>query len=187
MAKEKMITVTQLKKALSGYSAGELVTLITEIFAASSQTKEYLTLKFAAEDSIEDVLERYKKKITNEFFPDRGLGRLDLQAAKKAMADFKKICKDKAMVIDIMLCYVENGVEFINNFGDIKASFYSSGYSVFRDVVGEINSGDKELYDRFAQRLRWVAESASAGYGFYDDMQDLYYEIYWLEEHEEEV
>jgi hypothetical protein len=40
------------------------------------------------------------------------------------------------------------------------------------------------LYDIFADRLKSAAEKACHGYGFYDDMTALYYEIIWLDEDE---
>ena len=107
---------------------------------------------------------------------------MNLREAKKAISDFKKICSDKAMAIDIMLFYIENVNKFTDAYGDIPESFYNSAYSVYKQVIKEINSDDIELYNIFAGRLKSAAEDACQGYGFYDDMTDLYYEIVWLEE-----
>ena len=184
MAKEKLITNAQLKKFLQDLDRDEYIYLITEIAQACPQAREFLTMKFADNENINEVLEKYKQKIADEFFPTRGYGRLNLREAKKAISDFKKICSEKSMIIDIMLFYVENCVKFTDSYGDIDAPFYNSAYSVYNQVIKEINSNDRELYDIFANRLKLAAENACHGWGFYDDMTALYYEIVWLDEYE---
>jgi hypothetical protein len=180
MAKEKLITNAQLKKRLNDLERDEYIYLITEIAQSCPQAREYLTVKFADNENINEILEKYKEKVEHEFFPKRGYGRLNLREAKKAISDFKKICSDKSMAIDLMLFYVENCVKFTDSYGDINESFYNSAISVYSQAIKEINSGDAELYDIFADRLKSVAENACHGWGFYDDMIDLYHEIVWL-------
>jgi len=184
MAKEKLITNAQLKKLLKDLERDEYIYLITEMAQACPQAREFLTVKFADNENINEILEKYKEKVEHEFFPKRGYGRLNLREAKKAISDFKKICSDKSMAIDIMLFYVENCVKFTDSYGDINENFYNSAISVYSQVIKEINSGDIELYEIFADRLRLAAEHACHGWGFYDDMISLYYEIVWLEEND---
>ena len=182
MAKEKLITNAQLKKLLQNLDRDEYIYLITEIAQACPQAREFLTMKFADNENINEVLEKYKQKVADEFFPKRGYGGLNLREAKKAISDFKKICSDKSMIIDLMLFYVENCVEFTDSYGDINAPFYNSAVSVYSQVIKEINSNDIEIYNIFADRLKSATENACQGWGFYDDMIALYYEIIWLNE-----
>ena len=184
MANDNLITNKQLKEAMQNYSQDELVELLIEIAKKCPQAREFLTLKYISYGNIDEILEKYKQKIRHEFFPKRGFGRLNLREAKKAISDFKKISQDKIMVIDLMLFYVENGNEFTAQFGDITESFYNSAYSVYNQVIKEINAGDIELYNIFADRLESTAENACDGYGFKDDMTALYDEIVWLNENE---
>lgn len=182
MSKDKLITNTQIKKLLQEFSNGELITLITDITGACPQAQEFLTVKFPSGDNLSGVLDKYKQKVEYEFYPKRGFGRLNLREAKKAISDFKKLCNDKAMVIDLMLFYVENCVAFTNDFGDINENFYNSACSVYGSVVKEINSGDITLYEIFADRLKKAARNACEGWGFQDEMMDLYINIAWLNE-----
>lgn len=145
-AKEKLITNAQLKKLLRDLERDEYIYLITEIAQSCPQAREFLTVKFACEDNINEILAKYKQKVANEFFPARSYGRLNLREAKKAISDFKKICSEKTLVIDIMLFYVENCVEFTDRYGDINESFYNSAVSVYNQVIKEINSGGIENY-----------------------------------------
>ena len=181
MAKEKLITNAQLKKSLQGLSESELITLITDIAQACPLAREFLTVKFPSGDYIGELLGKYKQKVEYEFYPKRGFGRLNLREAKKAITDFKKICADKVMVIDLMLFYVENCVMFTNDYGDINEAFYNSACNVYGTVVKEINSGDIALYEVFADRLKAAARNACEGWGFQDEMTDLYCQIDYVE------
>jgi len=184
MTKSKLISLNQLKSELAGFSQDELISLVTDMAKNCPQAKEFLTIKFADKDSVEEILEQYKQKVQNEFFPKRGFGRLNLREAKKAISDFKKISKDKIMEIDIMVFYVENCVEFTAEFGDINEKFYNSAESIYGQIIKTVNSCDKTVFDQFAERLKWVADNACKGWGFQDSMKDMYYELHWVNDDE---
>ena len=186
MAKEKLITEAKLKKSLSGKTEDELTELILDIAKSCPQAKEFLSIKLSARETAIEILEKYKQKIEHEFYPKRGFGRLNLREAKKSIFDFRKICPDKIMGIDIMLFYVENCVEFTSDFGDINETFYNSAASVFSAVVNEINSCDKAVYENYAERLEAVVANAIDGWGFKDELSDIYYEIAWVHDDYEE-
>jgi len=182
MAKNKLVTITQIKKSLQEYTRDEFIELITDMAQACPQARDFLTVKFSSCENVNEMLERYKQKVEHEFFPKRGFGRLNLREAKKAISDFRKICTDKAMGIDIMLFYVENCIDFTSQFGDINESFYDSAINMYGTVIKEINYGDIELYRLFADRLKLAAENACEGWGFQYEMMDLHSQIDWLEE-----
>ena len=185
MGKENLIAITQLKKALKDLAPGELVRLITDIAQACPQAREFLTVKFADKKSAQKILEDYKEKVEYEFFPPNGFGRLNLREAKKAISDFKKICPDKEMAVELMLFYVENCVDFTREYGDISESFYNSAISMYASVVKEINAANGAFYRKFADRLKAAADNACKGWGFWDEMMDIYHSIAWLEDAED--
>ena len=176
MAKEKLITNAQIKKAVKDCERDECIELILEIAQSCPQAREFLTLRFT--ENQDDILEKYKQKVKHEFFPSRGFGRLNLREAKKAISDFKKLCADKNMVIDLMLFYVENCVEFTNDYGDISEAFYNSAESVYSQVVEEVNIAGISAYQKFANRLEAVVKNTSGiGWGFHDCLQEIYNEL----------
>ena len=178
MAKEKLITNAQIKKVIKDCERDECVDVILEIADSCPQAREFLTLKFT--DSQNDILEKYKQKVRYEFYPSRGFGRLNLREAKKAISDFRKLCPDKIMVIDLMLFYVENCVEFTNEYGDIDERFYNSAESVYEQAVKEVNSAKMSAYDKFADRLAAVVNNTSGiGWGFHDCLREIYSELEW--------
>ena len=113
-----------------------------------------------------------------EFYPPRGFGRLNLREAKKAISDFKKLCPDKMMVIDLLLFYVENCVAFTNDYGDIDERFYNSAESVYEQAVNEVNNAGIRAYEKFAARLEAVVNNTSGiGWGFHDCLREIYNEL----------
>lgn len=82
-----------------------------------------------------------------------------------------------------MLYYVEVGIEFTNTYGDINEAFYNSVAAMYEEVVSAINKqDDSENYNNFKDRLKAVVEDTNGmGWGFHDDLGDIYWEIKWLD------
>jgi len=177
-----LININELKKSLNELEKKDLIRLITDMAQTCPQAKEYLTIKFAGKKHIIKVHEDYKDKIEMVFYPTGRSWRLNLQDAKSAISDFKRVCKDKNMIVDLMLLYVEECVAFTNNYGDINEAFYNSAGSMYANVIKEINKENVSFYRKFADRLFKVANNAPHGWGFYDEMMDLYNDIIWLDD-----
>ncbi len=124
-----------------------------------------------------DVLEKYKNIIKNEFLPKRGFGQGKLSVARKAVNDFKKVSDHSISIADIMLYYVEIGVEFTLTYGDINEQFYSSMENMYSDALAYIFRN--HLQDQFKDRcLRIVIDTKGMGWGFHDTLSDTFYEYY---------
>jgi DNA-directed RNA polymerase subunit N (RpoN/RPB10) len=182
MAKESCITIKDLKNELQAFSKEELIVLVTEIAKSCSQARNFLTIKFSCQNNIREVFESYKQRVKNEFFPKRGHGRLDLQVAKKAVSDFTKICKDKKLIIDIMLFYVENCVKFTRTYGDIHENFYISAENMFDKVIKILNVENKDIYEQFATRIDWILNKSPQGWGFQDTLRDIHCDLRWADD-----
>ncbi len=181
--KKNTITVNQLKEHLKAYDQADLMELVCEISKTCSQAKDFLTMKFLGTIETQNIIEAHKEKIRHEFFPKRGHGRLDLREAKKAISEFKKISTDKKLILDLMLFYVENGVEFTKAYGDISETFYSSMESMFGQAIKLLNSEKTdELLQFFLERIHAIIQNAIEGWGFQDSLKDLYSDLKWVEE-----
>lgn len=179
------IKVSELKKQLKKYDQRELVELIVELFKNNKDVQNFLSSKFLGDDAIEDLFTQARKKVENEFFPDRGHGKLRLAEAKKEITAFKKATNDQKRTVDLMLFYVEQGVKFTCSFGDISEGFYTSMLKMF-DQVAEECDRDKELYEAFSSRLDNVVSAAPEGWGFKEALLDSYYTIEWVIDEEDE-
>lgn len=166
------ITLTILKKYFKDCSKEDLEKDITEIFRKYPAIKEYYQNKLLPQADTE-IIAKYKKIIENEFFPTRGYGKAKLSVAKKAIADYKKICRFPENLIDVMLFYVEQGVKFTNEYGDIEEAFYNSMESMFDKAVKLM--GQNDLKDLFQKRCQKVVDDTSGiGWGFHDTLSEIY-------------
>ena len=93
-------------------------------------------------------MEYYKKKINEALGDDR----IKLIEAKKAISDFRKISKNPAHIIELMIFYVEKGIDIENEFGDLYESFYASMESVFENIVKMLNA-NPEFIPVYRKRL----------------------------------
>ncbi|MDY6865854.1 MAG: DUF6155 family protein [Halobacteriota archaeon] len=170
---------TKLKRRLENMSKSELVALMQELVRLGKDNRAYVEAKLAGPSEIKEVIEYYKKIVEDEFFPKRGIGKIRLRTAKKAISDFKKANGDIGGVIDLMIYYVENGTRFTNEYGDIDERFYSSMESMFGNVTDSLNRiGDKELTKRFRPRLKKIVDDAKGiGWGYYDSLSYMLDEL----------
>ncbi len=125
---------------------------------------------------IPPLLNKYKEIIKNEFLPKRGDGKGRLSVAKKAISEFKKISKDRKLIAELMIYYVEVGVDYTNNFGDINESFYMSMEGMYEQAVKLIVNN--ELVHFFKDRcIKIVHDTKEIGWGFHDELSSIYYEF----------
>lgn len=172
----KKLTKTALKKRLQNCSQGELMDVIQRLYSAVPEAADFLNVEYGDEEYVIGLLDKAKKQVRNEFFPARGLGRLSLSTAKGTIRTFGRICEDPAQYLDLQLYYVECGIEFTNEYGDINEAFYNSMESMYRDVINAlICIGDDALTDRFRARLKAaVDDTRNIGWGFHDCLNDAY-------------
>ncbi|NGQ94398.1 plasmid pRiA4b ORF-3 family protein [Brevibacillus sp. SYP-B805] len=184
--KPPKLTAAALKKQLQAMTQQELVQLLVDCFKASKQTEQFLTVKFAGAEAAEALFLECRKKVKDEFFPDRGVGKLRLGEARKAIDEFEKITRHRRYALDLKLFYVEMGVEFANVYGEMEYRFYQSLVSMFSAVVDMLNKEEgTELIEEYKDRIEAVVSaSAGIGWGFEEAMQDIYAELGWWNERE---
>lgn len=180
------LKVSELKQHLKEYDQKQLIQLITDLSKVNKEVHDYLAGRFLGEVANEELFFQAKKKIENEFFPKKGHAKLRLGEAKKAISTFEKITRDKKRTVDLMLLYVELGVEFTLSYGDINEGYYNSVGGMYEQVVSICNDNE-EYYHTFAKRLKAIIDSMDDfGWGFYDYLCDSYYSLQWLDEEDEE-
>ncbi|MEZ4661706.1 MAG: DUF6155 family protein [Caldilineaceae bacterium] len=175
----KQPTWSQVKRALSSLDQSELLDLIGDLFKLNADNKVFLASRYIHSDP-QTLMEPYRKAIRAEFNPGRGFPRLNLRAARKALHDFKKACDDPALIADLMIYYVEQGVICTKNYGDIDERFYDSLESVYSAAIQTIvDTGDAEVAEHFRPRMAKIVRNTSGiGWGFHDALNDMYHNDY---------
>jgi len=163
-----------LKPELLKLDKKQLIELIADLYKKNKSVQEYLD--FFIKPDEDGLFEKYKMKVYEAFFPKRGFG-YSLKQGKQAISDFKKLGPSEHLVADLMLFYVETGVEFTNDFGDIDATFYSSLESTFAAALKIMKKED--VLDKFKDRAaRILKDTKNTGWGFHDVLCDTFYQFY---------
>lgn len=172
--------LTDLKKQLNTMDKAELIALICRLYKGSKQSQNMIEIELCGDAAEEQLVVDCQKQIRAAFFGKS----LSLKTARKVISDFKKVSRNQENVAELMLTYVECGVEFTNVYGDIDEAFYCSIEAMFMDYVKLLNSMEHDgCYQKHAARLAKVCYNASdIGWGFSEEIAATYYEIGWRQE-----
>lgn len=162
-----------LKKVLQDTDKKELINLIRDLYRLSEENRRYLLAGCMDPKAEPRVLEAYRQIIKNEFFPKKGYGALRYSVAKKTINDYSKASGDFAGTMELMLFYVENGVEFTHEYGDIDEEFYEEIYTLFEEFCIRLKTPEGgTLYSGFRERLFNIRRKTKGmGWGFGDGIK----------------
>jgi hypothetical protein len=168
--------ITELKAYLKKTSPKEIENILVELYKSNQFCKEYINNKIQPENE-NIILQQYKDIITKEFFPERGDPKLRYSLIRKSVSEFKKICRTPNNYVDLLLHYIECGIEFTNAYGDIDQNYYIRFANLYTDTLNYIF--DNDLENNFDDRcLKLKMSTENIGWGFYQEMNDIYYAFY---------
>lgn len=163
-----------VRPQLASWDKPALLALVKDLYAASEVGRDLVNARCRPTESGEAVLEKYRRRIVEQFFPARGFGKLKLGEARQAIRDYRKVTGNIPGTAELLMTYVENGAEFTQQFGDIDERFYNSVESVLHELAALLRGEARGLYAQFADRLAKTAERASdIGWGFGDCVSDV--------------
>lgn len=168
---------SSLKKHFQSLTKEQMIELVLDMYEHSKPVREYLD--YYLNPNEKELMEKYRAIILKEFALEWKTKepQLRFSVAKKAISEFKSFKPDPKYVADLMLSLPEAACEFTYTFGDMSEQFYDSAYNNFKAAVTYIEKNG--LLEMFKPRCKNCVEWASdCGYGFEDDMADLYYEYY---------
>ena len=164
------MAVSNLKKELKKLDKDKLVDLISDLYKKNKSVKEFLD--FYVNPNEDEQFMKYKDKVIQAFFPKRG-DRYSISDGKKAISDFKKLEPSQVLLADLMLCYVETGVKFTNEFGDINEQFYNSMASTFLNAAKIMHK--ENIMENFEDRVNVIIkDTEKVGWGFHDDLSSIW-------------
>ncbi len=164
----------EVKSELNKLDKDALIKHISELYKKFKPVKEYLDFYINPDEK--KLLEQYKNKVTEGFFPKRG-DNIKLSISRKAINDFKKLGVSQEYLADLLLHFVECGVELTNTYGDINENFYTSVENTYDKALQIIDKNG--LLEKFkARALKIIIDTENIGWGFHDYLEELYYEHY---------
>jgi len=165
---------SDVKGRLKEMPASGLIGVIQDLYTLNKTNQAFLEARFVPELAGVKIAE-YRKRVTQPFYPDRGMGKLEYADAKKAIREYQEATSDLAGTLDLMLSFVEAGNQFTLDFGDIDERFYNTVEGMMFEVTKRLRTKDgKELYPQFAARLQKLYDkSRNMGWGYSNEMGDM--------------
>ena len=105
--------IRELKKELSALGKKELMEIIIDLYRKAPLAKEILDENYSFTNP-EDIFQKYRKLIVDEFFPDKGFGKLRYANIRDALSKFKKISNDSGYMAELLFTHVRCGIDFTN-------------------------------------------------------------------------
>lgn len=170
--------LSDIKKELRRLDKDKIIEIISDLYKKYKPVKDYLDFYIKPDEK--KLLFEYRDKIFYSFYPERG-NNFKLKDAKKAILDFKKFSPSPEILADLMIFYVECGVDFTNDFGDIDGPFYKSLEKTYVEALSILE--DEDILEKFRDRANKIEiESDGIGWGFGDFMSETFYNFYPIEE-----
>ena len=162
-----------VRPRLVAWEKSALLALVKELYDAAAENRDFIEARCLPEDG-GAILEKYRRKIVEQFFPARGEGKLKLGEARKAIRDFRKATRDVPGTAELLMAYVENGTRFTHEYGDIDERFYNSVETALDELAALLRGEAREIYPQFSGRLAEVEKmSDGIGWGFHDFVADV--------------
>lgn len=164
----------EVKSELNKLKKGDLINQIAELYKKYMPVKEYFD--FYVNPDEDKLLEQYKERVTSGFFPKHGY-KLKVSISRKAINDFKKLGTSQESLADLLLHYVECGVEFTNAYGDIGENFYTSVENAYDNALEVISKNG--MLKKFKSRATAIVKNTEGiGWGVHDSLGDVFCEHY---------
>jgi hypothetical protein len=168
---------TTLKKHLLSLTKEQIIEQVLDLYDSRKPAKEYF--EYFLDPNEKKAFEKYKAIIVNEFYPTgktRGT-KCRFSVAKKAIADFRSLNPAPELLGDLMVTLVENACQFAHDSSDLWEQFYTSTSNNFELALKYLQKN--QILNYFRQRNeKCVKQTEYCGYGFSDEMDDLFNEYY---------
>lgn len=171
------VKITDLKKYLTELNEQELREEILKLFKKLKPVKEFYTQELMGEADRKKMLEDIKSKINKQFWTPSGNPKnANNKVIRQLISDFEKIAVFPYDLVDLILYRVEVAVEFADTFGGMAENSYDAARNAFEKAVKLMK--EHQLYDDFNTRCEELFTYDNTGYGFKDDLEDIYEEFF---------
>jgi len=181
MKYKSVIPLPEVKKRLRGRSEKQLIKMISDCYKLDEEVKFYLSTHLIENESERrEMIQELREMLKSSFWSRRGgvPNNPDLKQARKIISNLKKITNDPEIIISFMLDYIDHGISFSREYGDMWEAYYNNIDKMFGAMVKQIVENCNHLeIPAIIKRINEVVEkSAKFGWGVYATLTD------WTEE-----
>lgn len=166
-----------LKKELQKLTKEQLVDHILDLYDKNNSVKEFYNFYLNPKDE-QELVKKYKKIIRKEFNVENPMKSTEkFSVAKRAISDFKELQPSPKSLADVMLYLPESACELTALYGDFSEQFYNAAYNNYKIALVFLAKHDllEDFKVRAEQCVNWAS---NCGYGFADDIADIFYQYY---------
>jgi hypothetical protein len=169
MAKVDSVKWAEVEEILQKAEKKELIDLIRELYDHSVGDRMLINSRYLGDGLKKErskELEKYRKIIKEEFLPENA-GKMRISVAERAINDYSNALGDFVGTLDLMLTYVEEGVQFARIFGVISDEFYESVEEMLDRLCELLKTEEgQKYYSLFRERLlKACRDSDNIGWG----------------------
>lgn len=169
-----------LRRHLATFDKPALLALVKDLYEASAGNRDFIQARCQARECGGEILEKYRGKIVEQFYPARGEAKLRFSEVRKAINDYRKATGNLPGTAELLMTYVEQGAEFTHEYGDIDERFYNSVESALDELAALLFNEARGMYPQLSERLAKVEQITDGiGWGFHDYIGDV---VWHLEE-----
>jgi hypothetical protein len=171
VVKEDSAKWTEVEKILQKAEKKELIDLIRELYGLSVGDRMLINSRYLGErvqKKKNKMLEQYREIIKEEFSTENVSGKIRYSTAERAISDYSNASGDLVGTLDLMLTYVEGGVQFARIFGVIDDEFYDNIEGTLERLCEQLKTEEgQKYYPLFRERLlKACKDSENIGWGF---------------------
>ncbi len=163
-----------VRQQLTSWDKPALLALVKDLYETAAGNRDFIQARCQAGESGGEILEKYRSKIVEQFYPARGEAKLRLSEARKAINDYRKATGNLPGTAELLMTYVEQGAEFTHDYGDIDERFYNSVESALDELAALLHDEARGVYPLLSERLARVELITDGiGWGFHDHIGDV--------------
>ena len=121
-----------VKKELKNLEKEKIIAILSDLYKKHKSVREYLDFYVSSDE--DSLLVKYHDKIYEAFFPSRGTN-FKIKDANQALTDFKKFDYGDDLYAELLLFYVETGINFTNVYGELEEGFYRNICKYFNESL----------------------------------------------------
>lgn len=119
------MTKKEIASYLNSITKDDLILHILKILEIDKKNKDYFESRINPINE-DEILSRYKHKIEEQFYIKNNIIDIKYKEIVSIIREYKKISCIPENIADLMLYYVECGIELTNKIGDIDEEFYNN-------------------------------------------------------------
>jgi hypothetical protein len=166
-----------LKQHLQSLTKEQVIDFILQVYDSVKPAKEFM--EYFLNSNEKEMFEKYRKIIIQEFYPNTKSfnPKTRFSVCKKAIADFRALKPSPDILADLMITLPETACRFTYEFGDMWEQYYDSTSTNFDAALKFMKKNN--LLNNFKHRcINCVKYASPCGYGFADEIADIYYNYY---------